>query len=60
MKEVKSPKRPLIFYYIIVLGIILLFNMLIMPLLSQSQVKDVDYGTFVKQIKMKQWSIEQV
>ena len=47
MKEVKSPKRPLIFYYLIVLGIILLFNILVMPLMSQSQVKDVDYGTFV-------------
>ena len=56
MKEVKSPKRPLIFYYIIVLGIILLFNMLIMPLLSQSQVKDVDYGTFVKMAENQELS----
>lgn len=56
MKEVKSPKRPLIFYYLIVLGIILLFNMLVMPLLSQSQVKDVDYGTFVKMAENQELS----
>ncbi len=48
MKEVKSPKKPLIFYYLIVLGVILLFNILVMPLLSQSQIQEVDYGTFVK------------
>ncbi len=56
MKEVKSLKRPLIFYYLIVLGIILLFNMLVMPLLSQSQVKDVDYGTFVKMAENQELS----
>lgn len=56
MKEVKSPKRPLIFYYLIVLGMILLFNMLFMPLMSQSQVKDVDYGTFVKMAENKELS----
>ena len=42
MKEVKSPKRPLLFYYLIVLGIILLFNMLVMPLLSQSQIVNAE------------------
>ncbi len=50
MKEVKSPKRPLIFYYCIVLLIILLFNALITPLLSRSQVTEVDYGTFMDMI----------
>jgi cell division protease FtsH len=48
MKEVKSPKRPLVFYYLIVIGIILLFNMLFVPMLSQSRVVEVDYGTFVQ------------
>ena len=47
MKEVKSPKKPLLYYYGIVLLIILLFNMLITPLLSQTQVVEVDYGTFM-------------
>ena len=38
MKEVKTPKRPLIFYYLIVIGVILLFNMLFMPMITQSRV----------------------
>ena len=46
MKEVKSPKKPLIFYYLIVLGIILLFNVVIAPLLSSQKIVDVDYGTW--------------
>lgn len=50
MKEVKSPKRPLLYYYCIVLLIILLFNMLITPLLTANQVTSVDYGTFMDMI----------
>ena len=53
MKEVKSPKKPLIFYYGIVLGILLVFNMFIYPLLMKTQVKEVDYGTFMKMINEK-------
>ena len=50
MKEVKSPKKPLIYYYGISLLVILLFNMLITPLLTQGQVVEVDYGTFMDMI----------
>ena len=50
MKEVKSPKRPLLYYYCSVLLIILLFNMLITPLLTANQVTSVDYGTFMDMI----------
>ena len=50
MKEVKSPKGPLLYYYCIVLLIILLFNMLITPLLTANQVTSVDYGTFMDMI----------
>ena len=50
MKEVKSPKRPLLYYYCIVLLIILLFNTLITPLLTANQVTSVDYGTFMDMI----------
>ncbi len=53
MKEVKSPKKPLIYYYGIVLLIILLFNLLITPMLSQGQVVEVDYGTFMDMIDEK-------
>ena len=49
MKEVKSPKKPLMYYYGIVLLVLFLFNWLVIPLLSQSQtiVQEVDYGTFM-------------
>ena len=50
MKEVKSPKKPLLYYYGIVLLIILLFNVLITPMLSRAQVVEVDYGTFMDMI----------
>ncbi len=51
MKEVKTPKKPFIYYYTIVIIVVLLFNMLVAPLLSQSQVKEVDYGTFMEMIE---------
>lgn len=47
MKEVKSPKKPLIYYYGIALLLIFLFNILVMPLIAQEKVKEVDYGTFM-------------
>ena len=46
MKEVKTPKKPLIFYYLIVLGVILLFNVLVTPWIAQRKVREVGYGTF--------------
>ena len=51
MKEVKSPRKPLIYYYGIVLLILLLFNLIVSPLLAQRQVKEVDYGTFMRMIE---------
>ena len=60
MKEVKSPKKPLIYYYGIVLLIILLFNLLITPLLSRQQVTEVDYGTFMDMIDDKDIGTVQV
>ena len=47
MDEVKKPKKPLIFYYGIVLLVILLFNLIAMPWFAQRQIKEVDYGTFM-------------
>ncbi|MBD9197970.1 MAG: ATP-dependent metallopeptidase FtsH/Yme1/Tma family protein [Clostridiales bacterium] len=47
MNEVRSPKKPLIFYYIVAMLLVILFNFIAMPWLSQYQVKDVDYNTFV-------------
>ena len=48
MNEVKTPKKPLISYYCIVILLLLLFNMLVMPMISQRQVKEVDYNTFME------------
>ena len=47
MKEVKPPKKPLIFYYGVALIVLLAFNLFLMPLIAQSNVNDVDYGTFM-------------
>ena len=51
MQEVKKPKKPLIFYYGIVLIILLLFNFIAVPWLAQRQIKQVDYGTFMDMAK---------
>lgn len=59
MHEVKTPKRPLIYYYGIVLLILLLFNFLAMPWLAQRQIEEVDYGTFMSMTEQKQiWKVE--
>ena len=60
MKEVKSPKKPLLYYYGIVLLIILLFNLFITPMLSQRQVVEVDYGTFMDMIEEENIGVVQV
>lgn len=53
MKEVRSPKKPMIYYYGIVLLVMLLFNLFITPLLMRGQVLEVDYGTFMRMIEEK-------
>ena len=45
MNEVKQPKKPLAYYYGIVLAVLLLFNLLVMPMIANAQIKEVDYGT---------------
>ena len=60
MKEVKSPKKPLIYYYCIVLLCILLFNLLVTPLLTRNQVVEVDYGTFMDMIDERNIDVVQV
>ena len=53
MKEVKSPKKPLFYYYGIVLLIIIVFNVLVTPMFTKTMVKEVDYGTFMSKIEDK-------
>lgn len=47
MKEVKTPKKPLIYYYGLVILIVFLFNALVVPSIEERRVKAVDYGTFM-------------
>ncbi len=58
MNEVKTPKKPLIYYYSIVMLVLLLMNLFITPLLQQARIKDVDYGTFMTMTENKE--IDQV
>lgn len=47
MKEVKNPKRPMAYYYAIVLLVLLGLNFIVLPYMAERQVKEVDYGTFI-------------
>ena len=47
MKEIKSPKRSLIFYYLVALAVIFVLNFVVMPWFYQKSIKEVDYGTFL-------------
>ena len=60
MKEVRSPKKPLIYYGLIVMAVLLLFNMLITPMIVQHRVKEVDYGTFVQMAEDKDLGLVEV
>ena len=53
MQEVKKPKKPLIYYYVIALAVLLVFNLLAMPYLNSGRVKEVDYGTFMSMTEEK-------
>ena len=53
MNEVKQPKKPLMWYYSVVLIAILLFNVLVMPMIADMKIKEVDYGTFMSMTEQK-------
>ncbi len=54
MNEVKTPKKPLIYYYGIVLVALMLINLFVVPHLARMQIKEVDYGTFIQMTEQKQ------
>ena len=54
MNEVKSPKKPLIYYYLAAILLVVLFNMLAMPWLAEHQIQEVDYNTFVSMTEKKE------
>lgn len=47
MKEVKEKKKPILFYYIVALAVIFMFNAIARPYYDSKSVKQVDYGTFM-------------
>ena len=60
MKEVKSPKKPLLYYYVIVILCLMLFNALVMPWISGRQVQSVDYSTFISMAEDHEIGLAQV
>ena len=57
MKKVEKPKKPLIFYYLIALIILVLLNTFLFPnILGKNKVKEVDYGTFLTMVEGKEVS----
>lgn len=60
MKEVKSPRKPLIYYYGIVVLVLVVFNLFIAPMLMRPQVMEVDYGTFMRMIEEQNIGVVQI
>lgn len=60
MNEVKKPKKPLAFYYCMVMLVLLLFNLFAMPSLLERQVKEVDYGTFMNMTESKEIGLVEI
>lgn len=56
MKQVQKPKKPLIVYYLIVVGILILFNFIIFPRIVSGNITEVDYGTFLTMVEDKEVS----
>jgi cell division protease FtsH len=51
MKEKKSPKKPIIYFYVITLIIVLILNTFILPSIMKQEITQVDYSTFLNQIE---------
>lgn len=60
MNEVKKPKKPLLFYYVVAMALLMLLNIFAMPFFLQRQIKEVDYGTFMKMTEDKQIGLVEV
>ncbi len=53
MNEIKKPKKSILFYYAIALGVIFILNLLIMPNVRERSIKEADYGTFITMTEEK-------
>ena len=53
MDEIKNPRKPLIYYYVIAMLVLMLFNLLAKPWIMRAQIDEVDYGTFIRRTEEK-------
>ena len=60
MQKIEKPKRPLIFYYFMVMVVMILLNTLLFPRLMRQEVVQVDYGTFLTMLDNKEVAVAQV
>ncbi len=60
MNEVKSPKKPLIYYYVIAMVVVVLFNVLMLPWIARQQIIEVDYGAFITMTEQNEIGAVQV
>ena len=51
MKEVKPPKKPIIFYYLLALVALLLLNAFLFPSLTRGTIKEVNYSEFLQMLR---------
>lgn len=57
MKKVEKPKKPLLFYYLVAMVVLILLNTFLFPLLiGRNQITEVDYGTFLNMVENKEVS----
>ncbi len=60
MKQMEKPRKPLLFYYLIVLVVMILLNTLLFPRLMRQQITQVDYGTFLTMLENREVAVAQV
>ncbi len=60
MKKVEKPKKPLMFYYLVVLAVMVVLNLFVFPRFIEQQVQEVDYGTFLTMVDEKKISVAQL
>ena len=56
MKKVQKPRKPLIVYYLIALGVLIVINFIVFPMMMNGNIEGVDYGTFLTMVEEKQVS----
>ena len=54
MNEVKTPKKPLLLYYAIIMIVLIVINSVIIPTIAEMSISEVDYSTFITMTEKKQ------